>query len=115
MLHSQQVSFKMSLFNVLQLTLALPYLVGASATQKSCGPVVRATNGSLLGSHDAIWSQDYFLGVPYAQPPVGDLRFAVAQPLNETWSGPLSVNEYGPTCISYGVSDFFSKAGLEGH
>ncbi|KAL2202631.1 cholinesterase [Sarocladium strictum] len=92
----------MSLFNVLQLTLALPYLVGASATQKSCGPVVRVTNGSLLGSHDAIWSQDYFLGVPYAQPPVGDLRFAVAQSLNETWQGPHAVDEYGSTCISYG-------------
>jgi triacylglycerol lipase len=94
----------MSLLKSIRLSLALPLLVGAFVPQKSCDPIVRVANGSLWGSHDAIWSQDYFLGIPYAQPPVGELRFAVAESLNETWQGSLALKDYGPTCISYGVS-----------
>ncbi|MEU0401158.1 carboxylesterase family protein [Streptomyces sp. NPDC006197] len=37
-----------------------------------------------------------FLGVPYAQPPVGDLRFAAPVP-PEPWSEPLDATAYGPT------------------
>jgi para-nitrobenzyl esterase len=37
-----------------------------------------------------------FLGIPYAQPPVGDLRFAAPQPV-APWTEPLDATRYGPT------------------
>ncbi|MFB7220146.1 carboxylesterase/lipase family protein [Streptomyces sp. NPDC002596] len=37
-----------------------------------------------------------FLGIPYARPPVGDLRFAAPAP-PEPWAEPLDATAYGPT------------------
>lgn len=85
------------------LSIMLPGLVAAWAAPSSSQPVAVVSNGSLSGFHDTIWHQDYFLGIPYAQPPVGNLRFAVPQPLNQSWTAARSVEEYGPACVSYGV------------
>lgn len=38
-----------------------------------------------------------FLGVPYAAPPVGDLRWRVPQPL-APWDGPREARRFGPAC-----------------
>ena len=41
---------------------------------------------------------DTYLGIPYAQPPIGDLRFSPPQPL-PPWEGKiLSADRYGPDC-----------------
>jgi carboxylesterase 2 len=39
-----------------------------------------------------------FLGIPYATPPVGDLRFREPQPLN-LWSGIRDAKEFGAACL----------------
>jgi carboxylesterase type B len=44
-----------------------------------------------------------FLGMPYAQPPVGDLRYRIPQSLNSTWAGTRSAAAYGPECFGYGL------------
>ena len=38
-----------------------------------------------------------FLGIPYAQPPVGELRFAPARPAKR-WKGVRQAVEFGPSC-----------------
>lgn len=91
----------MSLLKVLAFNLPLTFI---AAYEGRADPTVHLANGTLLGARDLAWSQDHFLGIPYAQPPTGDLRFSVPEPLNQTWPDPLPVKDYGSACVSYGVS-----------
>ena len=40
--------------------------------------------------------------MPYAQPPVGDLRFRVPRHLNSSWEGVREATSYSAACIGYG-------------
>lgn len=57
-------------------------------------PIVMTSLGPVRGMRDETGAR--FLGVPYAAPPVGDLRFALAQP-HAPWSEPLDATRYGAT------------------
>lgn len=59
-------------------------------------PVVETTAGPVRGlTHDGIQS---WLGVPYAAPPVGELRWRPPQPV-APWSGVREGGDYGPVCL----------------
>jgi para-nitrobenzyl esterase len=59
------------------------------------GPTVKVEQGQLQGSMDN--GVVVFRGVPYAKPPVGDLRWRAPQPA-EKWSGVRSANAFGAGC-----------------
>ncbi|ENH70904.1 Lipase 1 [Fusarium oxysporum f. sp. cubense race 1] len=65
-------------------------------------PTVQVKNGTYIGTHSNSYNQDFFLGIPYAQPPVKNLRFNTAQSLNTTWIGKKPANSYSAACIGYG-------------
>ena len=58
-------------------------------------PTVNVLNGSYVGVHNDYYNQDFFLGIPYAQPPVGDLRFRAPASLNSTWKDTREAVKYG--------------------
>ncbi len=58
-------------------------------------PVVQTRPGPVRGERRADGSIR-FLGIPYAQPPVGALRFAAPQP-PRPWTGVLDATAFGPT------------------
>lgn len=65
-------------------------------------PTVTLKNGSYFGVHSSIYNQDYFLGVPFAQPPLGDLRLRQPQSINTTWTDARNATVYRPECFGYG-------------
>lgn len=65
-------------------------------------PVVVTTHGPVRGERRA--SGDRFLGVPYAAPPVGALRFAPPAP-PAPWTEPLDATAYGPTAQRRGFGE----------
>lgn len=58
-------------------------------------------NGTYQGRYLAEYNQDLFLGMPYAQPPVGDLRFRWPQSINTSFDGVRDASQYGYSCMQY--------------
>ena len=58
-------------------------------------PVVRTDNGEVRGfTKDGVHR---FVGIPYAAPPVGDLRWRPPQPAKK-WKGTLDATKFGKIC-----------------
>jgi para-nitrobenzyl esterase len=76
---------------------ALLTTAGASAAPTAFtdkGPVVGV---QLSGTSPAI---NAFLGVPYAAPPVGDLRFKAPQ-AHASWTTPVQATQFAPPCTQF--------------
>ncbi|KAL2872735.1 Alpha/Beta hydrolase protein [Aspergillus lucknowensis] len=80
--------------------LLIPYLLGhavASAGANHAPASVKIRNGTVVGVSDDSSRVQRFLGIPYAQAPVGDLRLQQARPLNTSF-GTLHANSFSPAC-----------------
>ena len=72
------------------ITLAMILTVGTMAAQD---PQVKTQAGIVEGIDES--GVKVFKGVPFAAPPIGDLRWKAPQPL-ESWDGVKETKEYGP-------------------
>ncbi|KAG8762696.1 hypothetical protein FRC11_008011 [Ceratobasidium sp. 423] len=63
---------------------------------KRAGEVRVLANGATYVGNQTD-AQDVFLGIPYAQPPLGDLRFR--KPVAFTPNGTINAQNYGPRCL----------------
>ncbi|PCH06537.1 Carboxylesterase, type B [Penicillium occitanis (nom. inval.)] len=84
----------------------------ASGKGPNKSPTVDVLNGTYYGIHNQHYDQDFFLGVPYAHQPVGDLRLQIPHSLNTSWTGPRNATEYSPSCLGYNQSTGASEACL---
>lgn len=77
--------------------------LSSTVTDATIPPTVQVKNGTYVGVHNEQYDQDFFLGIPFAQAPVGQLRLARPQGLNTSWSGSKNVTEFGPGCVGFSV------------
>lgn len=96
---------------LMQLALLVPTALGLVARQSSGAPAVTVKNGTYNGVYQPTYNQDLFLGMPFAQSPVGDLRLQLPQSLNESWSDARQATQYYPECVGYGVSSAYPVFG----
>jgi para-nitrobenzyl esterase len=81
--------------------LAVAILVAAVLPAAGQSTVVRTTNGLVEGATTANGIR-LFRGIPYAAPPVGELRWREPQPL-ESWTGVRRTQQFGPRCMQTAV------------
>jgi para-nitrobenzyl esterase len=75
-------------------------LLQPSSAQIS-GPL-KVSGGSVQGLHGKDPAVTVFKGIPYAAPPVGDLRWRAPQPV-VPWDGVRVADKFGNGCIQYEV------------
>jgi para-nitrobenzyl esterase len=69
--------------------------LGGQAAAGAGGPVAATANGAVRGL--ASGAVNEFLGIPYAAPPVGALRWQPPQPA-ASWSGVRAATQFAPHC-----------------
>src|SRR5258708_40107610 len=75
---------------VLSLAASLPALAGPDRVKTSTG-ILEGTGRQASGVRE-------FKGVPFARPPVGNLRWTAPQPM-VNWSGVRPATQFGPRCM----------------
>jgi para-nitrobenzyl esterase len=83
---------------------------GAVASPASGGanPIVRTDDGLVRGA--GVAGVNSFLGLPYATPPTGNLRWRPPQPA-AAWSGVRDATQFGPSCPQSTVNNPYLPPG----
>ena len=104
--------------NFLRSAVACGVLLGAAAANfaraEDASPVATVTGGQIRGRLLPEGAGAVFKGIPFAQPPVGDLRWREPMPV-VAWSGVRDATESGPPAAqaSFGWNDQFAAASRE--
>jgi para-nitrobenzyl esterase len=80
----------------------------ASPTSGGANPIVRIDDGLVRGADVA--GVDSFLGLPYAAPPTGNLRWRAPRPA-AAWSGVRDATQFGASCPQSTVHNPFLPPG----
>ena len=78
------------------ISMALSVNAVAQLESDDAPPVAATANGMLEGTVRS--GVRIFRGIPYAQPPVGDLRWKAPQPV-ANWDGTQKADAFGPRCM----------------
>jgi para-nitrobenzyl esterase len=81
-----------------RLTLATAMLVVASAGHAAITKPVKTDHGMIAGTAGKLPGVTAFKGIPFAAPPVGDLRWKAPQPA-AAWTGVRDGSKYGKVCM----------------
>ena len=90
-------------YSTLALLLAGLAAQGAQAEGRIESTPLVIDSGALTGNWAANGHVRAYLGVPFAAPPVGDLRWKPPQPLTP-WQGVRAATSFGPQCLQGGGS-----------
>jgi para-nitrobenzyl esterase len=109
--HRRRQTTSSLLCSIVGIVLATAVLSAMPLTRASAGgepTLVRTTLGPIIGRDEGRSSGTYsWLGIPYAEPPVGDRRWRPPRP-HRSWEKVRRAQRYGPGCTQPGR--FFSPS-----
>jgi para-nitrobenzyl esterase len=79
-------------------TLLCAIVLTSNAQNNSFNVQAVVENGIIEGSYDTKTNVQKFFGIPYAKPPVSDLRWKAPQPA-ENWKGIKKTKKFGPRAV----------------
>ena len=82
----------------------LPITFVCAATVTLAADLVQTANGTVEGRGVQPSGVRIFRGIPFAQPPTGDLRWREPQPV-ENWKGVRKAVDFGPRCMQARIFD----------
>lgn len=82
--------------------MALKFLAVLAAAGVAFGQTVTIANGTVQGGKCPQADINFFLSIPYAEPPVGDLRFAAPKTYNHSFNGTYNATNAAPVCPQFG-------------
>ncbi|CAG2116353.1 unnamed protein product, partial [Medioppia subpectinata] len=89
---------------------------GVDVTHDKTGDTVsvRIDKGLINGRRESYEGRDLgvYLGVPYAQPPVGPLRFKKPVPVVDKWTEPLNAQHWPPACYHMKVHNEYVNSNM---
>lgn len=85
-----------------QLLAAMMLLATALAGSAAAADRVKTSNGTVEGTGTQRSKVRMFKGIPFAQPPVGELRWKSPQPV-KNWEGVRQAVQFGPRCMQHPV------------
>jgi para-nitrobenzyl esterase len=92
-------------------SIALLSSIAVVALAAESDPIVQVTGGQMKGS-SIPGGGATFKGVPFAQPPVGDLRWREPAPV-KSWTGVRDAQDFGPPCTQQASRNQKSQASQE--
>jgi len=85
----------------------------AEPLREGSAPIIKIDSGVLAGTRFGPNSNELaFLGIPFAAPPVGNLRWKSPQPV-ERWQGIRSASKFSPACPQQPSSWWHEMAGVD--
>ncbi|KAL6887034.1 alpha/beta-hydrolase [Trichoderma evansii] len=73
----------------------------AAAVHHQSAPSARTVNGTYTGLSLDTFSQEAFYGIPFAIPPLGDLRLRYPLPYNQSWTGSRNATVRSDSCPGF--------------
>lgn len=78
--------------------------MACAAASYAAKPLVKISDGKLLGTYSSAAKVYSFKGIPYAVPPVGPLRWQPPQP-EAAWKGVKNATAFGARCMQARIFD----------
>jgi para-nitrobenzyl esterase len=106
-----QYTKTISFTNLIVVLLSLITMSLNGQDNKQAAAQVKVENGIIEGYNDAQLGLQLYLGIPYAKPPVGELRWKAPQPV-DNWQGIKETKSFGPRAVQtniYGDMNFRSR------
>ena len=89
--------------------MALKFLAVLGAAAVALGQTATIANGAIQGRKCPQADINFFLSIPYAESPVGDLRFAAPKAYNQSFNGTYNATNAAPVCPQFRT--FFVETG----